>query len=209
MTGLFLAFEGIDGCGKGTQAKLLAKTLFDMNKKHHVVLTREPGRSDLSAEVRQLLATESDPYEKGLKFADLYIGDRRDHVAELINPVLSYGGIVISDRYKHSTLAYQQAQGIPLDELVSRHHGLPVPDLTFIFDLSAEEAAKRMAADENRDYLEVFEKVEFQEKLRENYLKMPHDLEGEAITILDATQSIEAIHEQVMHYTIPLLYKVA
>ncbi len=208
MTGLFIVCEGLDGCGKGTQAGKLVDYLFKKNKRHHILYTREPGRSDYGAEIRHILKEESDPYQRGVKMAQLFVDDRKNHVNNAIKPILAYGGIVVSDRYKHSTLAYQAVQGIPLDKLIAMHQGLPAPDLTLIFDLPVNEALRRAAADEQREYKEVFEKKQFQEQLREKYLELPKRL-AEPIQVVDANRSIDAIFQDVVAAITPLLSRVA
>lgn len=207
--GLFIVCEGIDGCGKQTQAGRLVTWLFGKNKRHHVLYTREPGRSDDGVEIRRILKEEQDPYQRGVKLAQLFVNDRKEHVEKLIVPVLEYGGIAVSDRYWHSTKAYQQTQGVPLDELVQMHKGLPVPDLTMLFDLPVEEALRRVASDEHREYKEVFEKKDFQEELRKKYLDLVHQLSAERIVVVDANRKVEDVFKDVVGLVEPLLYKVA
>ena len=207
--GLFIVCEGIDGCGKGTQAGLLVDRLFKMNKRHHVLYTREPARSNYGVSIRQILKEQSDPYQRGILMAELFVEDRKKHVRELVDPVLRYGGIVACDRYSPSTYTYQQMQGIPLDVLVKMHEGLLIPDLTVIFDLDAEEAMRRQAQDEKRDYAELFEKRDVQVKLRQLYLELPGKLPNHRIEIVNASRTREEIHEEVFALVKPLLSKVA
>ena len=129
--GLFIAFEGVDGCGKSTQARLLAKYILELSKYNHVLLTREPFRDK---EIRKILRQDEDPYSQALTLAKLFILDRKEHVQEVIWPNLEKEVHVISDRYSLSTLSYQQTQGIPITELLEMHKGLPIPDIIFIIE---------------------------------------------------------------------------
>jgi dTMP kinase len=195
--GKFIVIDGMDGSGKTTQSIKLIKYLFNKSKKNHLALTREPYTSDEGAEVRRILAESNDPMEKGYKLADLFVSDRKFHINYLIEPLLDRGLHVISDRYKYSTLAYQQTQGVPLEKLMEMHNGLLVPNLTLIFDVSAEIAMQRVSKDYVRGKKEVFEKIEFQEKLRHNYLALKEQLPNENIIIVDASKSIEEVFSQI------------
>ncbi len=115
MKGKFIVLDGIDGCGKGTQVKLLANYLFDSNKKNHVFLTREPYHSEHYEEIRRLLKSGLNPRDNAERLTELFVADRKVHVA-LIESLLSQGINVVSDRYKYSTLAYQQTQGISFEK---------------------------------------------------------------------------------------------
>ncbi|MDP1728659.1 MAG: dTMP kinase [archaeon] len=191
--GLFITFEGIDGCGKSTQAKLLADYIFSLNKYNHVLRTREPYKN---TEIRKILQSESDPYSQGVKLAEMFIRDRRIHVNELINPNLEEGIYVVSDRYSLSTLAYQQTQGVPLNELLGMHSGLPIPDLTFIVNIPTNMAIERMKKDSIRKEEQKFEKdAKFIEKLRKNYIQLAN-LPKHKIVIVDGRDNIEAIFEK-------------
>lgn len=208
--GLFIVCEGIDGCGKGTQAEKLVEYLFRMNKRHHILYTREPGRSQDGVKVRNSLKEEQDPRQRALEMTESFVNDRKDHVCSLVQPVLNYGGIVVCDRYKHSTFAYQSTQGIPLDKLMEMHKDLLVPDLTLIFDVPVEVALERVKNDAGRDRKEVFEKNKgFQEKLRNAYLQLPKQLKGENIKIIDGNRTVDDVFQDVISHVDPLLGKVA
>ena len=195
--GKFIVIDGMDGSGKTTQSIKLIKYLFNKAKKNHLALTREPYTSDEGAEIRRILAESKDPMEQGYKLADLFVSDRKFHINYLIEPLLNKGLHVISDRYKYSTLAYQQTQGVPLEKLMEMHNGLLVPDITFIFDVPAEVAMQRMSEDRVRGRKEVFEQLEFQEKLRHNYLALKDQLPNENIVIVDASKSVDEVFSQI------------
>ncbi|KAL6077203.1 Thymidylate kinase [Balamuthia mandrillaris] len=170
--GRFIVFEGLDGCGKGTQMKLCATFLFDESKDYDVYMTREPTRD--FKQLREAMAKGENVKRDAEWYAKTFVQDRHNHLQNYIVPALERGTHVLCDRFKHSTLAYQHTQGLPLEQLVSMHEGMPAPDLTFIFDCPAEVAFERRQKDNATD---VFEKdKEFQRDLRENYLKPVQDI---------------------------------
>jgi len=196
MKGKFIVLDGLDGSGKGTQVKLLANYFFDSNKKNHIFLTREPYNSEHYEEIRKLLKSGLNPRDNAERLAELFVADRRVHAA-LIESLLSQGIDVVSDRYKYSTLAYQQTQGISLQKLIDMHKGILIPDLTLIIDTLAEIALERIIKDEGREYKEVFEQKDFQEKLRENYLAFSEQLADEKIIVIDGNKSIAKVFESI------------
>jgi dTMP kinase len=141
--GRFITFEGGEGSGKSTQARLLAATL-DLDG-FPVVITREPGGSPGAEALRGLLLGGEHPFAP-LAEAMLHSAARADHVATLIRPRLSEGRHVVCDRYTDSTLAYQGhvlGAGTAAVEALTALIALP-PDLTFVLDLSAEQAMQRL-----------------------------------------------------------------
>lgn len=190
--GLFIAFEGIDGCGKSTQANLLADYIFGLSKYNHVLKTREPYDNE---KIRRMLRETDDPYSQAKELAKMFTDDRRAHVMDLIGPNLQKGTYVISDRYSFSTLAYQQTQGVPLKDLLEMHKNLPIPNLIFIVDVPTEIAIKRMKKDSkrNKGKEHKFEKNrEFITKLRKTYISLTK-LPNHHIIIVDGTKSIKDI----------------
>ncbi|HDD70709.1 MAG TPA: dTMP kinase, partial [Candidatus Woesearchaeota archaeon] len=108
---------------------------------------------------------------------------------------LEKGTHILCDRYKHSTLAYQTTQGMDFERLKEMHKGMLIPDLTLIFDCPARIAFERR---EQAGATDVFDKdLEFQEKLRQNYLKLKEKLAGEKIIIIDATRTPKEIFSEV------------
>jgi len=193
MKGKFIVFEGIDGSGKGTQMKNAAGFLFDTNKDFDIYMTREPTRD--FKEIREKLASESDVSANAEWFAKTFVKDRENHLQKYILPALEKGTHVLCDRYKHSTLAYQTTQGMDFERLKEMHKGMLIPDLTLIFDCPARIAFERR---EQAGATDVFDKdLEFQEKLRQNYLKLKEKLAGEKIIIIDATRTPKEIFLEV------------
>ncbi len=131
--GFLIALEGIDGAGKSTQAH----RLFDALKArgYEVVLTREPSDGPRGRKLRAYL-TGGGPRLKAAEELELFMADRREHVARVIRPALERGRIVITDRYFYSSAAYQGAAGLDSVWILAQNEGeAPVPDLVFILDL--------------------------------------------------------------------------
>lgn len=142
--GLFVSFEGIDGSGKSTQARLLAERLRGMGRE--VVLTREPGGSPGAEEIRRLVLTG----DRGRWSAEteilLFTAARRDHLERVIRPALARGAAVVTDRFADSTRLYQGATRGDLRALVDRLHALMIgvePDLTVVIDMDPKIALSR------------------------------------------------------------------
>lgn len=169
-SGVFVSFEGIDGSGKSTQARLLAETLRAQGQK--VVLTREPGGATGAEAIRRLLV-EGDPDRWSPETEILlFNAARRDHLEKTILPALARGEIVITDRFADSTRVYQGAARAALRPLVDRLHDLVIglePDLTFVIDLDARTALARGLA--RRSGEDRFEEMgqEFQQRLRTGF----------------------------------------
>jgi len=182
----FVTFEGIDGSGKSTISKLVYEKL--KSQGYDVVLTFEPTESWIGKQVQKCIKTNTDPFVTAFTF----IADRIDHCKE-IKKWLNEGKTVICDRYSESTYAYQGAQ---MEKLVdnpmkwlkelSKNHIL-IPDRTFIFVITPKDALARI---QSRNNLIPFEKIEFLEKVHNNYLKLAV---GKRFKKIDATKSIDEL----------------
>jgi len=198
---VFIAIEGIDGCGKGTVITRLAQELFDINKNNHIFLTREPYKRDwLKKYLSQL-----DPLSQGKQALDLFVEDRTKH-CKMITACAKKGVIVLSDRYKHSTYAYQMAQGMSFETINELHKPLLIPDLTIIVDIPATEATRRMTHYRITD-AHAFHKEEFLTKVRENYLKLKEMLNENIVTI-DGNRDREEVFQDVKKTVIEFLGKL-
>lgn len=192
--GLFIAFEGIDGCGKSTQLKKFVDYLIVLDKANHVVVTREPYKK---VSVKDILREDDNPRTNAEKLAEIFISDRKEHAAELIVPSVEKGWLVVCDRYKLSTIAYQSSQGLDMMRLIELQKDLPVPDMTFVFDLSSRSAAKRMMGEQDRAAPHKFEaNLDFLENTRQQFKRAAGVL-GEKIVIIDAERNVEEVFEDV------------
>ena len=149
--GLFIAIEGIDGAGKTTCARLLANSL--ISQSYPVTLTKEPGSTEVGAEIRHLILNWGNDTAPETQLA-LMLADRVEHLNKVVRPALEAGNIVICDRYSASTIAYQgYGLGLPLP-LVQRANTLAtrglMPDLTFFFDVPPERSEERRVGKECR-----------------------------------------------------------
>jgi dTMP kinase len=196
--GQFISFEGIEGTGKSTQARLL-RDWFE-GQRREAVLTREPGGTEIGKGIRQALLSEEhgamDPVTELL----LYAADRKQHMREVILPALEGGLVVITDRFSDSTSAYQgHARGIDIeliDSLDEAATGGTKPGLTLLLDMEVLEGLKRNRDADKSDRLEL-EDVEFHERVREGFLRIQRG-EPERIKLIDATGAVEEVHARVI-----------
>jgi dTMP kinase len=135
---MFIVLEGIDGCGKSTQARLLYEWLMEQGK--DVLLTAEPTCNRIGTFIREILSGSEKVDPKTL--ALLFTADRCEHLKNEIVPALSEGRIVVSERYYHSTIAYQSAQGVNREWLFDINHFVLEPTLTIFLDVKPEIAVK-------------------------------------------------------------------
>ncbi|MDK2868943.1 MAG: dTMP kinase [Pyrococcus sp.] len=194
--GLFIVLEGIDGSGKTTQARLLAKWFEENGSK--VVLTKEPTDTDFGKIIRKLVLEGSviDGGRISLEAeALLFAADRAEHVKKIIEPALKEGCVVISDRYFYSSLAYQWARGLDLEWLIEINKFAPRPDVVFLLDIPPREGIKRI---KRRNSQTEFDRLfKLQEKVRENYIKLAKMFNE--IKIIEATKSVEEVHREIIN----------
>ena len=173
MTGRLITFEGIDGCGKSTQARLFFEKL-NLNK-NQCILTREPGGSTGAEEIRNLLVTGNAQRWSSETEILLFTAARRDHIERVIVPAMQNNKTVISDRFFDSTRVYQGAARTELFNLVNKLHNLViklVPDLTFVIDMDPKQALKRgLERFSGEDRFEEFG-INFQTKIRNSFVEL-------------------------------------
>jgi len=206
MTGLLITFEGIDLCGKSTQARLLAEHLRE--KKIEVILSREPGGPPISEKIRQILLSREHASMRPLTELLLYEAGRAQHTEELIRPFLEAGRCVILDRYGDASTAYQGWGRQLGPDLVRRLNDLATgglsPDMTILLDLSPEEAVRRVPQkDWLADRLEG-EAIEFHRRVREGYRHLAAE-EPDRIKLIDGRGPIDDIHNQILVLVEPLV----
>ena len=213
--GMLISFEGIEGCGKSTQIVMLAERLRAQGLE--VVISREPGATELGQELRNLLlnpAYNPDALTELL----LYLADRREHCLRVIRPARARGALVLLDRFIDSTWVYQgfaapaaAAAGIReavSAEMIDRLNRLVVgsdwPQLTFLLDCSATIGLKRAR---RRNYetgatgiADRFEQrhLDFHEQVRAGFLRLA-EMEKERFRVVDAQQEIDDIHDCIWH----------
>ena len=190
---LFISFEGIDGCGKTTQVKMLMERL----SKHQIesCLVREPGGTKISEEIRKILLKNRDDKMSSRTEALLMTASRAQLTKDIIIPQLDSGKWVVADRFKDSTLAYQGGgRGIDLNILLKLNHFATYekdPDITFFIDLTPDECNKRRRK-LNLDRIEN-DGITFQTNVREQYLKLSNMFSKRFITI-DGKNSFDELH---------------
>jgi len=193
--GIFIAFEGGEGIGKSTQSQLLKQWLEQEGET--VVLSREPGGTDLGIEIRRILLSHSTGEISPRAEALLYAADRAHHVFSVIRPALANGDVVISDRYFDSSIAYQGAGRVLEPGEVARISRWATeslfPTLTIIIDLPAEIGLGRI---KSKDRLES-QPIDFHERVRQEFLQLAL-LDPERYYIVDGNQPIEAIHTSII-----------
>lgn len=203
-TGTFISFEGGEGSGKSTQTQLLKTYLESIGEK--VLLSREPGGTPLGKKLREILLDNQTGNISPRAEALMYAADRANHVYSLIQPALAAGQVVITDRYLDSSVAYQGAGRILQPTEVARISRWATenlsPILTVIMDIPAETGLSRL---QSRDRLEA-EPLAFHERIRQEYLNIANS-DPERYFVVDATQSKEAIHEEIVERVskLPLL----
>ena len=158
---MFIVLEGIDGCGKSTQAKRLAARLRENGRQ--VVLTSEPTKGKIGLFIREILSGKEKVDAKTL--ALLFTADRCEHLGCVVIPAISDGKVVVSERYYHSTIAYQSAQDVDSKWLLDLNRFALKPDLTLFLDV------KPACAMERKEGREIFEEKEFLEKVYSEYLR--------------------------------------
>ena len=191
--GLFITFEGIDGCGKSTQIKLLTAYLRDVGKP--CLLVREPGGTGIGEKIRSILLDKENNEMSPAAELLLFEAARAQIVDEKIRPALDAGITVICDRFYDSTFAYQGVARSLGEDLVITLNDIATsglaPDITFLLDLSVEDAfARRKGRGEADDRMELLG-MKFQEDVRSGYLTAASKFDR--IRVVDAGRSVEEI----------------
>jgi dTMP kinase len=193
--GIFIALEGGEGTGKSTQSRLLKEWLEQEGET--VVLSREPGGTDLGQGLRKILLGHETGAISPRAEALLYAADRAHHVYSVITPALDRGDVVITDRYFDSSIAYQGAGRVLSPSEVARISRWATeslfPTLTIVIDQPAEVGLARL---QSRDRLEA-EPLEFHERVRQEFLQIASE-DPERYLIVDGTKTIDEIHEEII-----------
>jgi dTMP kinase len=194
--GLFVAFEGVEGAGKGTQIRLAKEWLESQDIE--VLVTREPGGTPVGEEVRRVLLDHETGRIEPRTEALLFAASRAQHVASVIRPALAAGAVVISDRYIDSSLAYQgSARGLGEQDVLTLNvwatQGL-FPDVVILLHLEPEAGLLRSL--EEPDRIEM-EGADFHAKVADAYLRIAEE-HPERFVVVDADDAPERVHERVV-----------
>ena len=199
-SGTFISFEGCEGCGKTTQAKMLADMLMDGGK--DVVLCHQPGGTRLGSRIREILLDPECGEVVPVTEALLFAADRAEQVNEVIVPALNKGRVVVVDRFIDSSLAYQGVgRGCGLEAVKNLNDwacGNIEPDLTFFLDLDVREGLERAAGPEGHDRIEA-ESLLFHENVRHAY-DMLMRIFSYRYRRIDASGSPEAVHARIAEF---------
>ncbi len=193
--GLFITFEGADGCGKTTQIKLFTEYL--QKNGYEVILTREPGSKGLGENIRKILL-DYDGEVSPVCESFLFLADRAQNVDIIVKKNIEKGKIVISDRHIDSTVAYQgYGRKLDLEQIKELNNiatsGLK-PDLTFVFDIDIETSMQRVG--KTKDRMEASGK-EFFERVQNGYLEIAKN-EPNRVKVINANDTVENINKQVI-----------
>ncbi len=195
--GLFITFEGGEGTGKSTQAKILYDYFISNNV--NTILTREPGGCDEAEEIRNLLVKGSIDKWDGLTEALMHNAARREHVMRIIKPALLKNKIVICDRFTDSTIAYQGiGQGVNkkfLTYIIKEVTENIIPNITFIFDMDIKNSLIRANKRDNNNRYEKFD-INFHKKVRNYFLSL--EKIDKRYIIINASNSIESISKIIL-----------
>ncbi len=200
--GLFITFEGIDGCGKTTQIELLKEEL--EKKGYTVLLTREPGAKGLGEKFREILLNYDGEVSSNCE-SFLFLADRAQHIDTIIKPAINNGTIVLCDRHTDSTVAYQgYGRELDLEQIYQLNkiatNGI-VPDITFILDIDIETSLQRIG--KGRDRMENAGR-EFFERVRNGYIEISKQ-EPERVKLLNGKSPIEEIQNTISNYVEKLI----
>ena len=193
--GLFITFEGADGCGKTTQIELLNEYL--IKKGYKTLLTREPGAKGLGVKLREILLNYDGEVSPNCE-SFLFLADRAQHIDCIIKPAMKEGKIILCDRHTDSTVAYQgYGRGLDLGRINMLNEiatsGLK-PDLTIVFDIDVETSMQRVGKEKDR--MESAG-VEFFNKVRQGYLEIAKN-EPQRVKVISSSDTIEKIHKKVV-----------
>jgi len=198
---LFITLEGPEGSGKTSAIKIVKQELEKLN--FEIVMTREPGGTDISEQIRNVILNRANTAMDSTTEALLYAASRRQHLVEKIWPSLKEGKVVICDRYLDSSLSYQgYARGIGVEKILAINSYATegtYPDLTLLFDVTPEVGLARINANSKREVNRLdLEKISFHQKVREGYLKLAEQF-PERYVIIDASQAQEKVAQDALN----------
>ena len=182
---MLIAIEGIDGSGKTTIARFLEEEL--RKRGYDVVRFKEPTDSEYGRKIKRILKERKISPEEEL---ELFLKDREVDVRDNILPALKEGKVVIMDRYYYSTMAYQGALGLDVEEIKKLNEKFPQPNLVIILDVSPETALKRIKTKRKPDR---FEDLSYLKRVREIFLSLKND-----VVVINAERELEVVKREVL-----------
>jgi dTMP kinase len=189
---MFIAFEGIDGSGKSTQAKMLFEYL---HKKGKCIFTHEPTDGATGRFIKELLGGEHSIDQMALQL--LFVSDRAEHVNGLILPKIKEGYSVVTDRYMFSSIAYGAASGVDAEWLRKVSGKFPLPDATFVCDVDPEIAVQRIGKrNDKKESVAYFEKLSFLSSARSEFRSMSGLYKN--YYVVDSSGTVEEIHSNII-----------
>ena len=194
---MFITIEGPEGSGKSSVTKKVAERL--EKEGYDIVFTREPGGTDISEQIRNIILDKNNTKMYPMTEEMLYAESRRQHLVEKVWPLSKEGKIVISDRYLDSSLAYQGgARGLGIDNILQLNNFATegsFPDLTLLFDIDPRIGLKRIAANANREVNRLdLEKIEFHDSVRKTFLSLANRFKDRYV-IIDASKPFDEVVE--------------
>jgi dTMP kinase len=197
----FIVFEGVDGCGKTTQIKLLSQYIFE-NYLRDVLITREPTGEPIRKKLENLKSVN----ENKELLTTMFFEDRHIHTKNIIIPNINRDCVVLCDRYNLSTFVYQQAQGVAYEKLLEmeKNFSFLIPDLTILFISDIQETCER-----RKQSVEIFEqKMDFQKTVQKNYIECSLNTNrfGKILIIETQNKGIEEIHKEIVKNIKNVLY---
>jgi dTMP kinase len=206
--GLFITFEGGEGSGKSTQIKLLKEYICSLIPDIEIVLTREPGGTEVAELIRDILVNGASDKLSPRAEALLMIASRAEHIDLVILPALGRGAIVLCDRFKDSSVVYQGLANNISKEEIDKIHEFALkrcePDLTILLDIPAETGIKR-ALDRNESDQRFEQKGDaFHQRIREGYLKLAA-IYPDRIKVINASQTVHSISDEIQQLIKPML----
>ncbi len=197
----FITFEGVEGCGKSTQSKILHNSLTQKNIL--ATLTREPGGVTASERIREILLSDDFEQLESKTESFLNFAARIEHVEKLIKPKINNNEVVICDRFFDSTIAYQgYGFGNDINKIKTLNEiaiGNFTPDITFLIDIDVEKCFARISDRKTNNRYERLD-LDFHKRVRQGFLKTAK--ENDRIKIIDGEQSITEISEQILNFIV-------
>jgi len=207
MAGTFIVFDGMPGSGKGTMIKKTFEHVYGKSKKYdNILITDEPTNGPYGQKVRELFKKQKSSSDFAEEIFQAFVDDRAWHIENIIKPCLEKNFIILCDRYKYSSIAYQTVQGTQFEKVFAAHKDFLAPELALILDVEPNEAFRRINSEksEKRKQSDNFRELEFISNLRMWFNKEPSLLPRENIRIINANLPIQNVFDQI----VPLVDKV-